>query len=324
MTSNKIQVKHHELDDIGSIVECMVDKFLTQLSALSYLCSVLRNPEKIMPMPPDIFWNGITRYVARKLNSLTSHVPPPPRYAHDDDDDASADSSSRKILLVHVHPMSDSYSNAIANAVVSGAEEGGHELRYRNLYDEEFRPQLNDVERRSYFDGSVDSYHRDDRLSSDIRGHISDLRWANSVIFVYPTWWFNVPAMLKGYFDRVFVMGETWDFPGRRERDAIDDGAKNMIATKTATTAIVGNVGLVPKLTNIHRVMGISTYGASRAVTFASGDGGRNTICTAIRHGNFNPICPCYWLGLYDLDHCDLNRRKEFLDEVRRVVRDEF
>ena len=288
-------------------------------------------------MPSDILWNGITRYLARKLNSITSHVPPPPRYAHDDDveSSSSSSSSSRRILLIHVHPASDSYSNAIANAVVGGAKEGGHELRHRNLYDESFRPQMNVDERASYFDSHPrrrrrrGDDHDDGRsLPSDVRDHVRDLRWANSVIFVYPTWWFNVPAMLKGYFDRVFVMGETWDFPGgdasaappSRENDDDDDDDGG----SRTTTGVVGNVGLVPKLTNVHRVMGISTYGASRAVTFASGDAGRNTICTAIRHGNFNPVCPCYWLGLYDLDHCDSDARTKFLNEVRRVVREDF
>ncbi|KAL3807332.1 hypothetical protein ACHAXA_003458 [Cyclostephanos tholiformis] len=132
-----------------------------------------------------------------------------------------------------------------------------------------------------------------------------------------------MPAMLKGYFDRTLLRGETWDFPPPPSSHPGGETTTNM-TTNVMTNIIGNNVGLSPKLTNVHRVMGISTYGATRFTTLASGDNGRNTISTAIRHGNFNPRCTCRWLGLYDLDHCDLDGRTEFLNEVRRVVREEF
>ena len=102
-----------------------------------------------------------------------------------------------------------------------------------------------------------------------MKSHVADLRWCDSIVFVYPTWWFNLPATLKGYFDRTFVPGAdcVWDFPS---------GEK-------ASGEIVASNGLVPRLTNVKRIMGISTYGASRRITFLAGDNGRNCIGTAIR-----------------------------------------
>ena len=140
-----------------------------------------------------------------------------------------------------------------------------------------------------------------------MRSHLEDLRWCDSVVFVYPTWWFNMPAMLKGYFDRVMLPGPdcAWDFPSS---DRPADAASN---------------GLVPKLTNVKRIMGVSTYGAPQHIALLAGDNGRNCIATAIRP-NFAPGCTCHWLALYNMDTCSAAERHGFIDSVRRVVRDEF
>ena len=122
-------------------------------------------------------------------------------------------------------------------------------------------------------------------------------------------YWPKPPCMRTGYFDRTFVPGPkgegAWDFPsGPKDQDAAANG-------------------LVPRLTNIQRMLGISTYGAPRHIAFLAGDNGRNTIGTAIRP-NFAPDCTCRWLGLYEMDFCPKIARDAFLKEVQRVVRDEF
>ena len=219
-------------------------------------------------------------------------MPPPPR--------ASDDTSPRNVLLVHVHPCKTSFSSAIADAVEHGAREGGHSVKRRSLCQEGFQSAMSETERLSYFgeDGT--------RFPSTVqREHLADLRWCDSVVFVYPTWWFNVPATLKGYFDRIFVPGSdgAWDFP--RGKD------------------VVASNGLSPRLTNIERVLGVSTYGASRHIVALAGDNGRNMIGTAIR-ANFAPDCTVAWLGLYDMDFAGLEKRKDFLENVKTFVRDKF
>ena len=229
-------------------------------------------------------------YVRTKLNTLSSHVPPPPR---------DPDEPPRKLLLIHAHPVKDSFSSAIADAVEAGAKEGGHALMRRSLYSDKFSPTLTSSERRDYFELAA-------KRPRDVVSALNDLRWADSVVFVYPTWWFNMPAMLKGYFDRTLVPGPegAWDFPS---------GGKELIASN----------GLVPKLTNVKRIAGISTYGAPWSIATLAGDNGRNCIATAIRPV-FAPDCTCLWLGLYQLDNCSLKARSDFLDRVRVAIRDEF
>jgi hypothetical protein len=67
-------------------------------------------------MAGGLLWNPVTRYIATRLNGLTSYVPPPPK------EDGAA---PRRILLVDAHPCEESFSAAIANAVVDGAKQGG-------------------------------------------------------------------------------------------------------------------------------------------------------------------------------------------------------
>ena len=131
-----------------------------------------------------MFWTWTAaRWAGTKLNGLTSFFPPPPR-------DRENDATPRRILLVHAHPVADSFSSSIADAVEAGAKEGGHELRRHSLYKENYRPELTSRERVGYFDRASGSA----RCSADVRGHLQDLRWADSLVIVYPTWWFNLPA----------------------------------------------------------------------------------------------------------------------------------
>jgi putative NADPH-quinone reductase len=50
-------------------------------------------------------------------------------------------------------------------------------------------------------------------------------RWADSVVFVYPTWWFNMPAILKGYLDRSLCLGGAFDIPATKDDIAASNGA---------------------------------------------------------------------------------------------------
>mmetsp|Transcript_32030 Transcript_32030/g.90887 ORF Transcript_32030/g.90887 Transcript_32030/m.90887 type:complete len:251 (-) Transcript_32030:199-951(-) len=246
----------------------------------------------------SFLWNDATRWVATQLNAVCTYLPPPPKLADD---------PPRKILLLHCHPRSDSMGTAIADAVEAGAMDGGHELRRRGLYEAKFQPVMSAAERAAYFDadGGVS------RMPKDIRSAIADLKWCDSLVVVYPTWWFGMPAMLKGYFDRVLIPGDdaTWNFP--------DPGAGALS-------------GLGARLTNIDRIVGISTYGSGSLlfgavpVAALAGDGGRTTLGMAVRDICTAPGSPCllHWHALYNMDFTTLPARQAFLEQVRSSIRD--
>ena len=103
-----------------------------------------------------------------------------------------------KVLIVYAHPNPNSFNHAILEIVVETLRNNGHEPRIKDLYAENFNPLL-DRDMLASMNQGV--------LPNDILHEQQDLRWAEGLIFIYPLWWFDRPAILKGWFDRVFTNG---------------------------------------------------------------------------------------------------------------------
>ncbi|MDO9417787.1 NAD(P)H-dependent oxidoreductase [Pararhizobium sp.] len=108
-----------------------------------------------------------------------------------------------RILIVLAHPLEDSFAASVADAARETLEGRGHAVDLLDLYREDFDPRLSISERRGYFDDPYDA--------SGVREIVERLRAADGLILVFPQWWFNFPAVLKGFFDRVFVPGAAFD-----------------------------------------------------------------------------------------------------------------
>lgn len=226
-----------------------------------------------------------------------------------------------RVLLVHCHPLGDSFSAHLAAKVREGLEEGGHRVRVLSLYANTtggvagrlgltapFPPALRADERAKYHSiaeasgSTAADALQCEALAPEVRKAVALLRWCDAVVFVYPTWWFNVPAALKGFFDRVFLPNVAFRLP------QLDPEGRS---TET---------GLVPLLTNIKRVGVVTTYGANRQVTLLAGDNGRQMISRAFRP-LFHPDCPFVWMGLHDMDATSPRDRDEFASAVRARFR---
>ncbi|AHK43089.1 MULTISPECIES: NAD(P)H-dependent oxidoreductase [Ensifer] len=107
------------------------------------------------------------------------------------------------ILLVLAHPLEDSFAASVAREAQRALVAGGHTVDLLDLYREDFDPRLSKVERGSYFTDNYDA--------SLTAGLIARLQAADGIVLVFPQWWFNFPAILKGFFDRVFVPGVAFD-----------------------------------------------------------------------------------------------------------------
>jgi NAD(P)H dehydrogenase (quinone) len=233
------------------------------------------------------------------LNQLVNYVPPPP---------SPDPGTPRKILMVTSHPVSESFSLAIAKTIQETASEQGHELERIDLGLERFAPALTAKERSSFFDEDKKSLWR---LPRDIRGYIKKLQWCDTLVLVYPTWWMNTPANLKGFFDRTLLLHHTWDFPKEPEDDPSSSSIVSTILPQ----------GLTPGLSNIQRVVGVSTYGASRSTLLLAGDNGRNMINKAILP-IFHKDCTIHWHGLYDMDFQSEENRTTFLEEIKTTIKE--
>ena len=101
----------------------------------------------------------------------------------------------RKILVILGHPRSESLCGAIGQSYIEGAEAAGHEVRRLELGGLTFDPILRESVRGTQ------------PLEPDLQRAQELISWAEHLVFVYPTWWGGMPALLKGFIDRVLLPG---------------------------------------------------------------------------------------------------------------------
>ncbi|KAG5192259.1 NAD(P)H dehydrogenase [Tribonema minus] len=219
------------------------------------------------------------------LNKCSCHFPPA----------RNADGGEQRVLLLYAHPVHEgsSYSCALRDAVVSALKDRGHDVRVADLYAEGFEAALSAEELRTYM-----TAYREGALAPAVAAHVESLRWAQGLVFVYPTWWYTPPAILKGWFDRCLCPGATFDMP---------DG----------TTPTNPNTGVISRLTNIKRIGVVSTYGNQWQHVQYVGDPGRRLISRGLR-AICHPDCSVLWLGLHGVETCAQERRSAFLEHVRQ------
>jgi NAD(P)H dehydrogenase (quinone) len=104
-----------------------------------------------------------------------------------------------RLLFVYAHPIGDSLTAAARDCAVQAAQAVGHEVRLIDLYATGFQPCLTAAELNSYADPEA--------MGDELNAHIEALLWAEAVIFIHPTWWSGMPAILKGWLDRVWRPG---------------------------------------------------------------------------------------------------------------------
>jgi putative NADPH-quinone reductase len=156
-----------------------------------------------------------------------------------------------------------------------------------DLYADEFEPALSREEWRDH----LAPHHP----SAKIVGYCDNLRWCNALVFIYPTWWSGQPAMLTGWLDRVLVRGVAWELP---------EGASRITG----------------QLTNVNRLVAITSHGSSKWINLVEGETGRRVIGRSLR-----VLCHRFarttWLAMYDIDRSSQGEREAFLDRVEQRMR---
>lgn len=108
-----------------------------------------------------------------------------------------------KCLIVTAHPLDNSLCKQLTEYVIGQLVEMGHEVTSEDLYAQRFAPALTAIERKSYYGEPYDF--------SDIEEQVNRLLDAEALVILFPTWWFGFPAILKGWFDRVWGPGIAYD-----------------------------------------------------------------------------------------------------------------
>lgn len=111
---------------------------------------------------------------------------------------------SKRILVILGHPSNRSFCGALADSYIEAAQQAGHEVRQLRLGELAFDPVLHE------------GYQQIQPLESDLLQAQADVLWAEHLTLVYPIWWGGTPALLKGFFDRVFLPGFAFKYrPGK-------------------------------------------------------------------------------------------------------------
>lgn len=139
------------------------------------------------------------------------------------------------VFIIYAHPEPQSFNSALKELAVSELTSLGHHVRVSDLYAMNFkaaadREDFQTVQNKDFFKYAAEQKHasKTNAFSQDIQAEQEKLLWADFVIFQFPIWWYSVPAILKGWFDRVFASGFVYgteigryDTGGLRGRKAI-------------------------------------------------------------------------------------------------------
>jgi NAD(P)H dehydrogenase (quinone) len=199
------------------------------------------------------------------------------------------DTSQPRILIVVAHPDPNSFNQAIKEHIVAALKAQNHQVRVRDLYQLGFDPVLSLEELQRY-----DSQKGE--VPADVKAEQDEILWADHLIFIYPTWWWSMPAVMKGYCDRVFVPGFAFE--------VVDQGIKGLLEGKTAWI--------------------IQTTGSDQA--YIAENGLDKMVKTPMEIGLFN------FCGIEVVDHQILagvpfvtdEEREEMLEGLKEAVRENF
>jgi putative NADPH-quinone reductase len=184
-----------------------------------------------------------------------------------------------RALVLFAHPCAESFSAALHACVLDRLRARGWEVDDCDLNAEGFSPVLTADERRAY--------HAVGSNLDPVQAQVDRLRAAEALVLVFPVWNFGFPAILKGYFDRVFLPGVSF---------RLEDGR------------------VWPNLTHVRRLAAVTTYGGTRIRALLAGDPPRRVVCRAIRH-----VCRpdrLRYLALYDMNRATDADRRRFLGRV--------
>ncbi|MBV1865688.1 MAG: NAD(P)H-dependent oxidoreductase [Rhodobacteraceae bacterium] len=192
------------------------------------------------------------------------------------------------ILIVYAHPVPTSFNAAIFAVVKDALSKAGHNLRVVDLYAENFQPVLSREEREAYIENT-------DLVISNVSEHVENLKWAEGLVFVFPTWYFGPPAILKGWLDRVWLPGVTFQ------------PAEKLGQTTSSCIRHVKRLAVVTSSGSPWWWMVVMSNPCKR-------------LFTRGLRALFNTKCKTTWLQLYDMNVIDDKKRKAFLAKVERKM----
>ena len=189
-----------------------------------------------------------------------------------------------RVLVLFAHPVETSFQAALHRVTVEALKAAGHTVDDCDLYAEGFNPVMSREERINYHDATV--------CRKPVERYVERVLAAEALVLGFPVWNFGYPAILKGFFDRVFLPGVSFDLEDGRVR---------------------------PLLTQIGKVAAIATYGGSRLRAMLAGDPPRKAVTRVLR-AQVGLATPIAYLAHYDMNRATDESRRRFLGRVTKSM----
>lgn len=190
-----------------------------------------------------------------------------------------------RVLLLFCHPVEDSYHATLHRTARTALERAGHRVDDCDLYAEGFCPVLSREERLHYHDTG--------RNRAPVRGYVDRLLAAEALVLCFPVWSFGPPAMLKGFFDRVFLPGVSFHLAA--------DG------------------GVTSGLRHIRKLAAITSYGRRRLEAWLVGDPPKKLVTRVLR-AQIRPAARVIYLAHYHMNASTAATRARFLVKVEGAM----
>ena len=190
-----------------------------------------------------------------------------------------------RVLVLFAHPCEESYGAALHQRTIATLRAAGHAVDDCDLYAEGFNPVLTAAERRGYHDTRTNTL--------PVAEHVARLRQAQALVIVCPIWNYGFPAILKGYFDRIFLPGVAFELGEGKTRGCLQ---------------------------NITKVVSVTTYGGSRFKAMLVGDPPRRIVMRTLRP-TVKPFAPFRYLAHYNMNLATPQSREAFLVKVERAMK---
>lgn len=188
-------------------------------------------------------------------------------------------------LIIYAHPDDKSFNHAMLQKVISVYQNHKEEFHVIDLYKENFNPVLSLEEIKG-------------NISAEVKQYQSIINTASDITFVFPVWWFRAPAIMEGFFDKVFVPGFAYRFK-----------------------KIIGKYGLPIPLLRAKRVRAFITHGAPALPV-------KTIYLNAVKYRlllGFLSFCfnlfKCKIYQFWAVPFVDEAKRKKYLKKVERVTK---
>jgi NAD(P)H dehydrogenase (quinone) len=177
-----------------------------------------------------------------------------------------------KVFIVHAHHEPHSFNSALTHMAVEELPRHGHEVRVSDLYAMGFDPvsdrrNFTTVKEAGYLKQQQEEMHAAANAGfvPEIQAEIDKLMWCDALVMQFPLWWFGLPAILKGWVDRVFAMGVMYG-GGKWYDNGVMKGKRAMLSLSTGGPRTM----YTPRGLNgdIHQILWPINHGILRFVGF--------------------------------------------------------